>query len=111
MNNSLNPTKIYLSVSKLVKLKLYFFKSRKKQIDFDSHLKLNWKRLHPIDSVKYFEIIIDKNLVWRHQINNVNVKLNRANALLSKIRHFVNVLTLLNQFVMLILNFFEVIRY
>ena len=46
------------------------------------------------DSVKQVGIIIDKNLTWHHQINNVAAKLNSSNALLSKLRQFVNFNTL-----------------
>ena len=45
-------------------------------------------------SVKYLGIIINKNLNWHHQKNNVAVELNRANAMLSKIRTFLNFNTL-----------------
>ena len=38
--------------------------------------------------------MVDRNLDWHHQISNVAAKLNRANAMLSKIRHFVNFDTL-----------------
>ena len=69
---------------------LTLFKSLTKQTDSDLHFKLNGKRLYPTDSVKYLAIIIDKNLIWHHQINNVAPKLNRANDMLSKLRHSVN---------------------
>ena len=39
-------------------------------------------------------IIIDKNFTWHHQINNIATKVNRANAMLSKLRHYVNFNTL-----------------
>ena len=38
--------------------------------------------------------MIDKNLNWHHQINNGAAKLNRTNAMLSKVRHFMNFNTL-----------------
>ena len=57
-------------------------------------LKLNGKRLYTTNSVKYLGIKIDENLNWHEQINNVAVKLNRANAMLSKVRHFVDKKTL-----------------
>ena len=44
--------------------------------------------------MKYLGVIIQKDLNWHHQINNVAAKLNIANAILSKIRHFVNFNTL-----------------
>ena len=52
--------------------------------------KLNGKRLYPANSVKYLSIKTDGNLNWHEQINNFAVKLNRANAMLSKVRHFVH---------------------
>ena len=48
------------------------------------------ERLCTIDSVRYCGIKIDENLSWHQQINNVAVKLNRANATSSKVRHFVD---------------------
>ena len=57
-------------------------------------LKLNGKSLYTTNSVKYLGIKIDENLNWHEQINNVAVKLNRANAMLSKVRHFVHKKTL-----------------
>ena len=57
-------------------------------------LKLNGKMLYTTNLVKYLGIKTDKNLNWHEQINNVAVKLNRANAMLSKVRHFVHKKTL-----------------
>ena len=91
LNNWLNANKICLNVDKT---EVVLLKSLKKQTDSDFHVKLNGKRLYPTDSVKYLGIVIDKNLNWHHQISNVAAKLNRANAMLSKIRHFVNFNTL-----------------
>ena len=91
LNDSLNANKICLNVDKTG---VVLLKSLKKQTHFDLHVRLNGKRLFPTDSVKYLGIIIDKNLSWHHQISNVAAKLNRTNAMLSKIRHFVNFNTL-----------------
>ena len=44
--------------------------------------------------LKYLGIKTDENLNWHEQINDVAVKLNRANAMLSKVRHFVHKKTL-----------------
>ena len=59
-----------------------------------SRLKLSRKRLYPTDSFKYLGIRIDENFNWKHQVSDTAIKLNRANALLFKIRNFVNVKTL-----------------
>ena len=47
--------------------------------------------LYPTDSLKYLKIHLNKYLRWKHQINNAAVKLNRANAMLSKIRQNVDI--------------------
>ena len=38
---------------------------------------------------KYLGIHLDKYLTWKNQINNVATKLNKANAILSKIRYYI----------------------
>ena len=91
LENWLHANKICLNVSKTAAV---LFKSPTKQIDSDLKLKLKGKRLCKTDSVNYLVITIDKYLNWHHQINNVAAKPNRANAMLSKIRYFVNFNTL-----------------
>ena len=54
------------------------------------NLKLSRKRLFPTDSVKYLGVKIDGNLSWKSHIDYLSVKPNRANALLFKIRNFVD---------------------
>ena len=83
----LNANKICLNFSKN---EIVLFKSVRKQTEATLKLKLNGKRLYTTNSVKYLGIKIDENLNWYEQINNVAVKLNRANAMLSKVRHFVH---------------------
>ena len=48
------------------------------------------KRLYPTESVKYPGVKIDTNLTWQHHINDLSIKLNRANALLFKTRNYVS---------------------
>ena len=50
---------------------------------------LSGKRIYPTGSVKYLGLKIGQHLTWQHHINDLSVKLNRANALF-KIRKFVN---------------------
>ena len=59
-------------------------------------IKLSWKRLYPSNSVKYLGIEIDRFLHWHDQVNSIAVKLNRVNALLLKIRNYVNTKSLRN---------------
>ena len=67
-----------------------FFEILHPPLDGEIKLKLSRKRLFPIDSVKYLGVKIDGNLSWESHIDYLSVKLNRANALLFKIRNFVN---------------------
>ena len=76
-----------------------------KQLDHELKIKLNGKKLHQTYSAKYRGIHVDKYLTWKHQINNVAIKLNKGNAMLSKIRHYVNIKTLKS--IYLILHWFR----
>ena len=74
----------------LKKTELVVFKSNHKQFDGEIKLKLSHKRLFPTESVKYLGVKIDGNLSWKSHIDYLSVKLSRVNALLFKIRNFVN---------------------
>ena len=63
-----------------------FFFSSKKQPDCDFKIKLNGKRLYKTDSVKYLGIQTSIILTRTQQINHVALKLNKTNAMLSKLR-------------------------
>ena len=53
-------------------------------------IKLCGKRLYPTESIKYLGVKIDANLTWQHHVSDLSIKLNRANALLLKIRRYVS---------------------
>ena len=59
---------------------LIIFVSPKKQIGYELKTKLNGKKLYQTDSVKNFGIHLYKCLTWKHQINNVAIKIKKANA-------------------------------
>ena len=61
-----------------------------KKLDFDLKLRLNGKIIYLTKSVKYLGIKIDENLNWIDHINDIAIKLNRANAMLFKVREFLN---------------------
>ena len=84
LSNWLKTNKILVNVGKT---ELVLYTSSKKQLDCDLEIKLNGKRLYETDSVKYLGIQIDKRLTWKQHINHVALKLNKANAMLSKLRH------------------------
>ena len=87
----LNANKISLNVQKT---ELVIFKHQRKKTYSEVKIKLSRKRLYPTDSLKYLGIRIDENLNWKHHVSDIAIKLNRANAVLFKIRNFVNVKTL-----------------
>ena len=83
----LNANKIALNVGKT---ELVFFKPKNKRTDFDLNIKLSGKKLYPSSSVKYLGIKIDENLNWKDQQNYIAIKLNKGNAILSKLKKYVN---------------------
>ena len=69
---------------------MVIFKFKQKKLEGDLKIKLCGKRLYPTESVKYLGVKIDTNLTWQHHVNDLSIKLNRANALLFKIRKYVS---------------------
>ena len=91
LSNWLQANKISPNVGKT---ELVFFTSSKKQLECDLKIKFNGKRFYETDSVKYLGIQIDKRLTWKQHINHVVLKLSKANAMLSKLRHVLDIKTL-----------------
>ena len=69
---------------------MVIFKSKQRKLEGDLKIKLCGKRLYPTESVKYLGVKIDTNLTWQHHVNNLSIKLNRANALVFKMRKYVS---------------------
>ena len=87
----LNAKKISLNVKKS---ELVIFKHKKKKLECPIRIKFSRKRLYPSNSIKYLGVKIDENLNWKDHIHDIATRLNRANALLFKIRNYVNFNTL-----------------
>ena len=85
--NWLNANKISLNVKKT---EMVIFKSKQKKLEGDLKIKLCGKRLYPTESVKYLGVKIDANLSWQYHVKDISIKLNRANALLFKMRKYVS---------------------
>ena len=83
----LNANKISLNVKKT---EMVIFKSKQKKFEGDLKIKLCGKRLYPAESVKYLGVKIDTTLSWQHHVNDLSIKLNRANLLLFKMRKYVS---------------------
>ena len=84
-------TKSYLM---LKKTELVIFKHKKNKLECPIIIKLCRKRLCPSNTIKYLGVKIDENLNWKDHIHEIATKLKRANALLFKIRNYVNFNTL-----------------
>ena len=69
---------------------MVIFKAKQKKLEGDLKIKLCGKRLYPTESVKYLGVKIDTNLTWQHHVNDLSIKLNRANTLFFKIRKYVS---------------------
>ena len=85
--NWLKANKISLNVKKT---EMVIFKSNQKKFECDLKIKLCGKRLYPTESVKYLGVKIDTTLSWQYYVNDLSIKLNRANALLFKMRKYVS---------------------
>ena len=83
----LNANKISLNITKT---EVLIFKRKGRIFDTDLKLKLCGKKLFTSESVKYLGVILDECLQWKFHINQLCLKLNKANAMLCKIHHYVN---------------------
>ena len=60
---------------------MVIFKSKQNKFEGDLKVKLCGKRLYPTESDKYLGVKIDTSLSQQYHINDLSIKLNRANAL------------------------------
>ena len=87
LTNWLNANKIPLNVDKT---EMILFKPIKKPLNCQLKLKHNGKMLYQTSSVKYPGIKIDHYLNWQDHTDKIAIRLNKANAMLCKVRQFVN---------------------
>ena len=59
-------------------------------------IKIDGKKLVPSKFVKYLGVLIDCHIKWNFHIVELKTKLSRAVGMLSKIRHYVRLETLIN---------------
>ena len=69
---------------------MVIFKSNQKKFEGVLKTKLCIKGLYPTESVKYLGVKINTTLSWQYHVNDLSIKLNRANALLFKMRKHVS---------------------
>ena len=100
-NWDLNHLCIWLQANKISlntkKTEIILFRSKQKQ-NIKKHLnfRLSGQKLNLTSKVKYLGVILDEHLSFDSHIKGILPKLNRANGMLAKIRHFVSKNTLLN---------------
>ena len=85
--NWLNANKISLTVKKT---EMVIFKSKQKKLEGDLKITLCGKKLYPTESFEYLGVNIDTNNGWKYHVNDLSIKLNRANALIFKMRKYVS---------------------
>ena len=90
--NCLNANEILVSIKR--KTEMVIFKSNQKRFAGDLKMKFCGKRLYPTESVKFFVVKNNANLSSQYHVNDISIKLNRANALLFKMRKYVSFKTL-----------------
>ena len=60
------------------------------------NFRISGQKLYPSKEINYLGIIIDENLSFKSHLNQLSIKLGRANGMLAKIRHYVNFETTIN---------------
>ena len=81
----LNANKISLNASKTEYL---LFRHPNRKYDQLVKLKIGGKRIFESKTIKYLGVHMDSDLKWKTQVNNVAVKLKKANGVLGKLRHY-----------------------
>ena len=73
--------------------------------DFFS-LKLNNKQINFKKCIKYLGVLIDSHLNWKEHILNLSKKLSKSIGIICKLRHFVNIQTLIQLYYRRVRSFF-----
>ena len=100
LNEWLNVNKLSLNVDKTH----YIICSSSKKRFNPNNFKLyfNGKELERVPKTKFLGIIIDENLTWKPHIKMINSKISRINGILYRIKHLINLKTILTIYYSLI---------
>ena len=71
------------------KTELIIFHSNRNEDTFKFRIKINGHTIQPTTNIKYLGVILDNDLSGKHHCKMLESKLNRANGMLSKVRHYV----------------------
>ena len=90
VNTELKKLTLWLNVNRLAlnvkKTNFVIFRSHKKDPDHNVTLLMNKSALEQKDHVKYLGVLVDQHLSWKHQINNVALKISRGIGILGKLK-------------------------
>ena len=67
----------------------HIFRSKNKNDTKNMNFSISGQKINIICKTKYLGLTLDKHLTFKYHLENLKLKLNRANCLLSKIRYFV----------------------
>ena len=73
------------------KTELVVFQRQNTKLNNSFKIKLDGKWLFPTSSVKYLGILLDEHFPWSPQISHVQMKLNQAIRILSKLKYQANI--------------------
>ena len=94
MNYDMRKLSMWLRAHKLslnIEKELVVFQRQNTKLKNSFKVKLDGKRLFPTSFVKYLGILQDEHLTWSPQISHVQMKLNQAIGILSKLRYQANI--------------------
>ena len=95
MNYDLRKLSMWLTANKLSqnieKTELVVFQRQNTKLNNSFEINLDGKRLSPAISMKYLGILLDEHLTLSPQISHVQMKLNQAIGILSKLRYQENI--------------------
>ena len=98
MNNDLRKLSMWLRANKISqnieKAELAVFQKQNTKLNNSFKIKLDGKRLFPAISMKYLGVLLDEHLTLSPQISHVQMKINKAIGILSKLRYQANIHTL-----------------
>lgn len=98
INEELNKVAIWLQSNKLslnINKTHYIVFAGNKQNDYSINLKISNKNLERSSTIKYLGIWIDDKLSWKAHVDHIKSKLSKTTGILHKIKHLLNVETLL----------------
>ena len=70
------------------KTELVLFRSKDKNFK-NMNFRISGQKVNMISQTRYLGLILDEHLTFKYYLQNLKLKLNRANCLLSKIRYYV----------------------